>query len=385
MERYTAEELMGHGIQMIDPSAVFVSRDVDLSLVSTENVTLYPGARITGSGTVLSSGSVVGELGPVMLHDVALGAGAAVQRGSAEQTTLLQGAVLGPDAHARFGTILEEGASTGHAVGLKQTILGAFAAVGSNVNFCDAYLGGGRSREDHSEIGSGFIHFNFTPFGARGDKATASMFGSVPGSVMLNQDRVFLGGAGGVVGPVALGFGVVLAAGSVYRRDHPDGQLVLGEPHRARSMALRRDHVPGVARRLKATERYILQLLALEAWYRHVRLSRAQDIIEEHVLNHALARLSEGVTERIKQGARLVDGAGSIAPDSVDAKAVIEWEQWVARFNKRGQVAIPDEVSGELNSSEPHIAWVRSLSTDAVDVATLWLTEITEGSTLFTG
>ena len=52
---------------------------------------------------------------------------------------------------------------------------------------------------DHTEVGSSYIHFNFTP---DGDKTTASLFGDVPRGVMLNQPPIFLGGQGGTVGPV---------------------------------------------------------------------------------------------------------------------------------------------------------------------------------------
>ena len=56
----------------------------------------------------------------------------------------------------------------------------AFVTIGSLVNFCDLLMAGGSSRQDHSEVGSGYIHFNFTPWGARGDKATPSLIGDVP-------------------------------------------------------------------------------------------------------------------------------------------------------------------------------------------------------------
>ena len=170
---------------MVDSTAVYVSADIELARIATEGVVFYPGVRLTGAETLVCPNTTLGELGGVVLHDVAVGPGARVQRGSAEHSTLLAGAVLGPDAHVRSGTILEEGASTAHAVGLKQTLIAAYACIGSNVNMCDCYLGGGRSSSDHSEVGSGFIHFNFSPFGASGDKASASIFGPVPAEATI--------------------------------------------------------------------------------------------------------------------------------------------------------------------------------------------------------
>jgi bifunctional UDP-N-acetylglucosamine pyrophosphorylase/glucosamine-1-phosphate N-acetyltransferase len=96
-----------------------------------------------------------------------------------------------------------------------------FATLGSLINFCDCLLAGGTSRKDHSEVGSSYIHFNFT---ATGDKVTPSLFGDVPRGVMLNQPPIFLGGQGGSVGPIRVGFGNVVSAGTVLRKDvHKEG------------------------------------------------------------------------------------------------------------------------------------------------------------------
>ena len=109
---------------------------------------------------------------------------------------------MGPGAQVREGCLLEEEANGAHCVGLKQTILFPFVTLGSLINFCDCLMAGGTSRKDHSEVGSSYIHFNFTP---DGDKTTASLFGDVPRGVMLDQPPIFLGGQGGAVGPVRAG------------------------------------------------------------------------------------------------------------------------------------------------------------------------------------
>lgn len=51
-------------------------------------------------------------------------------------------------------------------------------------------MAGGTSRKDHSEVGSSYIHFNYTP---DGDKTTPSLICDVPRGVMLNQPPIFLG------------------------------------------------------------------------------------------------------------------------------------------------------------------------------------------------
>jgi hypothetical protein len=115
--------------------------------------------------------------------------------------------------------------------------------VGLLINFCDCFMAGGTSRKDHSEVGSSYIHFNFTP---DGDKATASLFGDVPRGVMLKQPRIFLGGQGGAVGPLICGYGNVVAAGSILRRSHPNEIQLIFRPSRTAKLSI--DYVPSCIR-----------------------------------------------------------------------------------------------------------------------------------------
>ena len=211
---------MARGVRVVDPCQTFVDADVNPDRVDPSAV-LHPGTRLHGASLLLGPRAEVGTEGPATLRDCALGADTSIASGFAHGAVLLDGASLGANAHARPGTLLEEQASTAHAVGLKHTVLLSFVTLGSLINFCDCLMAGGRSRRDHSEVGSGYIHFNFTPWGARGDKATPSLFGDVTRGVFLREDRIFLGGSGGCVGPRHVGFGAVTGAGQVTRRDVP--------------------------------------------------------------------------------------------------------------------------------------------------------------------
>ena len=122
---------------------------------------------------------------------------------------MLRRSRVGSNAHIRVGTLVEEEASTAHAVGLKHTVLMSFVTLGSLINFCDGLISGGRSRREHTEVGSGFIHFNYTPRGHAGDKATPSLIGDVVHGVFLRQPRIFLGGLSGIVGPQKVGFRLI--------------------------------------------------------------------------------------------------------------------------------------------------------------------------------
>ena len=230
--------LVAMGVRIVDPRQTFIDGDVDPGRIDPTAI-LHPGTRLSGARTFVGPGAVVGREGPAALVNAVLGEGAVVASGYVEEAVLLRGARLGADAHVREGTLLEEEASTAHAVRLKHTVLLAFVTLGSLVNFCDVLMAGGTSRQDHSEVGSGFIHFNFTPWGRAGDKATPSLLGDVVRGVFLDQPRIFLGGAGGMVGPRVVGYGSVVGAGQVLRRDVPEGRLVVAPPPEVDQPALR--------------------------------------------------------------------------------------------------------------------------------------------------
>src|SRR5258708_15261660 len=148
----------------------------------------------------------------------------------------------------------------------------SFVTLGSLINFCDGLVSGGRSRKEHTEVGSGFIHFNYTPRGRTGDKATTSLIGDAVHGVFLRQPRMFLGGLSGIVGPQKVGFGSLTIAGQVLRREVPPNRIV-GDA--ARSIDEEFHTLNQFPKRiLKLNLEYIGQLAALRAWYHHVRLAR---------------------------------------------------------------------------------------------------------------
>ena len=378
MAFYEPKTLIDAGLVLPVPEAAHVEMDVQLARLAPGAI-LHPGSHVSGADTVLSQGAEVGTDGPARIRNDALGRGASIASGAAEHCCLLQDASLGPNSHVRAGTLLEEGASTGHAVGLKQTILLSFVTLGSQINFCDCLMSGGTSSGDHSEVGSGFIHFNFTPFGERGDKATASLFGDVINGVFLCHDRIFLGGSGGVVGPVHIDYGTTLAAGSVYRKDYAAGLLVYGENTIAKSRPFDPLVVRGVGRRVERCLRYIGELRALYGWYRDVRLPFAQDGHDQLVLESGMARIREGIKERGKQINRFLDGAKP-ADDQAAEDIAATREKWAGLESSFAVVpdseqhaALRDVFLADLVANGDHVAWVQSLPHAKREQGHAWL------------
>lgn len=348
------EQLVAKGVRVVDPRQTYVDADVDPDRVHAGAV-LHPGTRLHGPRTLLAPGAEVGTHGPATVHDTVLGPEASVASGYVEGAVLLDKAALGPNAHVRPGTLLEEEASTAHAVGLKHTILLSFVTVGSLVNFCDVLMGGGTSRRDHSEVGSGYVHFNFTPWGEHGDKATPSLVGNAVEGVLLRSPRIFLGGVGGLVGPRSVEFGAVAAAGQVLRRDIPAGRMVSrAQPDRDVPFdALRRP--PRAEERIARNLAYIGQLHALHAWYRGVRLVRAgrADPVAAEIVRAAIATLDTCIQERVNRLGAFLLAAGR---DRLDIPA-----------------PGPAECPLDLGSDLPHVAFVRGLGLDAQRTVVEWL------------
>ena len=262
-------QMLQKGVDIPNPLSLDVGDEVKIDQISSAGVRIYPGCRIYGEKTVISAGCRLGYEAPVTIENCQIGAKVALKGGFFSESVFLEKASMGMGAHVREGCIVEEEANGAHCVGLKQTILFPFVTLGSLINFCDVLMAGGTSRRNHSEVGSSYIHFNFTP---DADKTTPSLIGDVPRGVMLNQPPIFLGGQGGIVGPVRLGYGNVVAAGSILRRDYlRDNQLIFAPAPVGSVRDFTPAAYPDIRRVLENNILYLANLKALEAWYRHVR------------------------------------------------------------------------------------------------------------------
>jgi len=291
------DTLRKKGVTIPVPESVHISDDVDLDRISGQGVVIYPGCRIYGKNTLISDGVILGAEGPATVENCQLGPGVQLRGGFFKSSVFLENSSAGSGSQVREGTILEEQASIAHTVGLKQTILFPFVTLGSLINFCDCFMAGGTSRKDHSEVGSSYIHFNFTP---NQDKATPSLMGDVPNGVMLDRPPIFLGGQGGLVGPCRIAFGTTIAAGSIYRKDElRPGRLLMENKGRGGSVP----YVLGFYRVVKRTFinniNYIGHLYALRQWYYHVRPLFVSPRFSQPLLDALFFNVNTAITERI--------------------------------------------------------------------------------------
>ena len=259
----TVQALLDRGVEMPCPQTVEIGASVPPGRIAP-GVVIHAGCRIRGAETSIAPGCVIGAEAPATVEDCQLGRNAALKGGYFSGATFLDGASMGSGAHVRPGTLLEEEASGAHAVGLKQTIFLSFVTAGSLINFCDALMAGGVSRKNHSEIGSSYIHFNYTP---HQDKATASLMGDAPRGVMLDNAAIFLGGQGGLVGPARIAYGTVIPAGVVHRQDVLlENQLITPAPSAAAARAFTPGHYKAIRRIVGNNLIYLGNIFALKAW-----------------------------------------------------------------------------------------------------------------------
>ena len=382
------EELLARGVKIAAPASVEVGAEVDPARIAP-GVVIHAGCRVFGAETSIGPGCVLGREAPATVDDCQLGADVALKGGSFAGAVFLDGAAMGGGAQVRPGTILEEGAEMAHAVGLKQTIFFPFVVGGSLINFCDALMAGGRSRKEHSEIGSSFIHFNYTP---RGDKATASLLGDVPRGVMLDQAPIFLGGQGGIAGPVRVEYGTVLAAGHVLRKDvEKPGQLVVPAAPHAGTVPYEAGY-RSVARVLRNGAIYVGNLAALEVWYAQVR----RPLLEKTphgaaCLAGALKQLAGARAERLKRLDEVVAKLAAENRAALDAALRAEhervcaaWPAARARLAAAGDVACAEKAAflaaWAAAKEDTYVARVQGLPATAKAAGTAWLQQIVDGA-----
>ena len=141
--------LEAQGVTIGDRRQTYLDESADVSRICRGAI-LYPGTRLIGVRTFVGPGAKVGTEGPAVLENALIGENAEVASGDLKEAVMLRIARVGSSAHIRVGTLMEEEASTAHAVGLKHTVLMSFVTMGSLINFCDGLISGGTSRREHT-------------------------------------------------------------------------------------------------------------------------------------------------------------------------------------------------------------------------------------------
>ncbi len=391
--------LLDKGVKIPCPESVEIGPEVDPARISGENVTIHTGCKLYGEKTLIMPGVTLGEEAPASVRNCQLAKNVKLKGGCFFESCFLEGAAMGSGAQIREACLLEEGAGGAHCVGLKHTILLPFVTLGSLINFCDCLMAGGTDKKNHSEVGSSYIHFNYTP---NQDKATASLIGDVPKGVMVNQKPIFLGGQGGLVGPVKIGYGVVVGAGNVVRKDilEPD-TLLVGQAPMNMTIPFTRGLYINFVRIISRNTEYIANLIALRSWYRNVRSQFTEHLMDQALWEGALGKLDMAVSERIKRLAevaermpRSIEIQRNIARNPAQKSAFSnqqtfydKWSLMAETFHQRldwDGDASPKEAFLKIlekaiaRHGRNYLGVIKGLSPDEADTGTFWLNGIVD-------
>ena len=195
-----ALELMESGVTIVDPDCTYIEPGV----VVGRDTIIHPMAHLQGR-TRIGSGCVIGASSHI--KDSTVGNQTLIREMSViTESRLAKGVSIGPFAHLRPGTVLEEGVHIGNFVEIKKSRLGRKSKANHLAYLGDAEIGA------RCNIGAGTITCNYD---------------GVKKSPTILEDEVFIGSDSQLVAPVKVGKGAYVGAGSTITKDVPAYALAL--------------------------------------------------------------------------------------------------------------------------------------------------------------
>ena len=380
-------QLINKGVRIDCPDSIEIGEEVDVGSISGQGVVIHAGSKILGENTLILRDARIGFEAPATVKNCQIGPEVELKGGFFEDAVFLAKAKAGLGSHVREASIFEEQASIAHTVGTKHTILFPFVTLGSLINFCDCLMAGGTSRENHSEVGSSYVHFNFTP---NQDKATASLIGDVPKGVMLNQPPIFLGGQGGLVGPCRLTYGITIAAGAIVRKDEiRPGRLLTGGTENAGNRPYTPGRYQNKDRVVSNNITYIANLIALSQWYRQVRGLFISEDFPEAMLTGMQEKLNRAISERMDRldaffnKMQAASQAGKVSQKAL-SRGDYDPQDLINRLktengNVRQRDSFLEKVRQGISKAGPdYISVIQDLSVSDAKIGTQWLQGIVD-------
>ena len=375
-------ELRDRGVDVWGPERVYVAAEVPLENIEPGAVIRQ--ANLSGPELQIGRGARVGVSGHAHVANCQIGRDVELGAGTYDTGTILDGAKVRGFAELRPGTLLEEQVEAAHSVAFKNTVLTATVVAGSLINYCDLFMSGGTSRENHSEVGSGVVHFNFDP---RGDK-WGSLIGDARG-LLLRSAPIFVGGHCGLVAPLQVGFGSVTAAGSVVRGNIEDNRLHFENAERRSIENFDPEIYAGLRPKFLTTALLIGNLRALDRWYELVRLPFAEDY-QKPLYRAAQQQCRIHIAERIQRLQKIIDKLDHsitkssesgddrlIACQDEHRRLIERREKIVAILTSEPELsAVPAEFLGPYEKARrvlSHIDAVRQVSEEAAQSAAGWI------------
>ncbi|MCX8044709.1 MAG: bifunctional UDP-N-acetylglucosamine diphosphorylase/glucosamine-1-phosphate N-acetyltransferase GlmU [Desulfobacterota bacterium] len=208
---------MAQGVTMIDPAATYIEAEVRIG----PDTVIFPGTVIT-RGTVIGEGCMIGSA--CLIERSRIGSRVKVLHCSViEQSTIADDVQIGPFAHLRPGTILDERVHIGNFVEVKKSTIGRGSKANHLTYIGDATIG------TEVNVGAGTITCNYD---GRQKHPT------------VIDDHAFIGSNTALVAPVTIGKHAVIGAGSTITKNVPDNALAV-----ARGKQVHYEHYVRIGRR----------------------------------------------------------------------------------------------------------------------------------------
>jgi len=196
------DSLMRAGVTMIDPAATYIDAGVEIG----RDTIIYP-------QTILEGNTKIGEnclLGPGLhLIDTLVGDGVVCRQSVVRESVIQNGAVIGPYAHIRPGSIIGREAKIGDFVEIKNSSIGEGSKVPHLSYVGDTQMG------PSVNMGAGSIVVNYD-----GRQKHQTIIG----------EGAFIGCNSSLIAPVNIGSFSFIAAGSTITRNVPSGSLSISRP-----------------------------------------------------------------------------------------------------------------------------------------------------------
>jgi bifunctional UDP-N-acetylglucosamine pyrophosphorylase/glucosamine-1-phosphate N-acetyltransferase len=201
MRLATAKRLMASGVTIFRPETCVIDAQVEVA----PDTVIEPFVQLLGATKI---GAECRVRSYTVVQNSVLGAGVLVRNGCVlDEAVVGDGAMLGPYAHLRPGSVIGEAAHLGNFVETKKVRMGRGSKANHLSYLGDAVIGAGVN------IGAGAITCNYDGV----HKHTTTI-----------GDGVFVGSDSTLVAPVTLGQGSYVAAGSCITEDVPAEALALG-------------------------------------------------------------------------------------------------------------------------------------------------------------